>query len=344
MPNPIKYSTSAQTLALKKGNFWIGTGDVGKGPTSTTDYYNGITPPSGGYTIYLNKASGGPSIYTAANDSQLISLSNTIAGQTFATAAAALAWFATQTDKMVFDIDYPAIVTNGLVLNLDAGFTPSYPTTGTTWYDLSSSVNSGTLINGPAFISSDGGSIFTDGTNDYIDLGNPSSLQMGTGDFTINVWVKIASPQPTETPGANFHPIIDNKNAAAAEAGYGLVWNAQYDKFLWSTANGSSASEIFSTNSFTSIKNNWANIVMIRQNGSTNNGCFYINSVYESLVSPASVLNVNTTTKTVLGNTADLYGAYWSKMTYGIVQVYNRALTAAEVSQNFNSTKGRFGL
>ena len=59
MPNSIKYSTSAQTLALKKGNYWIGTGDVGKGPTSTTDYYNGISP-SGGYTIYLNKASGGP--------------------------------------------------------------------------------------------------------------------------------------------------------------------------------------------------------------------------------------------------------------------------------------------
>ena len=130
MPNPIKYSTSAQTLALKKGNFYIGTGDVGKGPTSTTDYYNGITPPSGGYTIYLNKASGGPSIYTAANDAALISLSNTIAGQTFATAAAALAWFSTQTDKMVFNADYPAVVTNGLVLNVDAGFTPSYPTTG----------------------------------------------------------------------------------------------------------------------------------------------------------------------------------------------------------------------
>jgi hypothetical protein len=56
MPNAIKYNTSAETLALKKGNFWIGTGDVGKGPTSSTGFYNGITPPSGGYTIYLNKA------------------------------------------------------------------------------------------------------------------------------------------------------------------------------------------------------------------------------------------------------------------------------------------------
>jgi hypothetical protein len=344
MPNPIKYSTSSQTLALKKGNFWIGTGDVGKGPTSTTDYYNGITPPSGGYTVYINKASGGPSIYCPANDSQLISLTNSIAGTNYSTAADCLNWFATQTDKMIFNADYPAIVTNGLVLNLDAGFTPSYPTTGTTWYDLSGNSINGTLTNGPSFNSSNSGNISTDGTNDYIDLGTPSALQMGTGNFTINVWVKIASPQPVETPGANFHPIIDSKNAAAAEAGYGMVWNAQYDKFLWSTGNGSSASEIFSTNSWTALKNTWANVVMIRQNGSTNNGCFYINSVYESLASTASVLNVNTTTKTLLGNTADLYGQYWSKMTYGIVQVYNRALTAAEVLQNYNATKSRFGL
>ena len=51
MANPIKYNTSAETLALKKGNFYIGTGDVGKGPTSSTGYYNGITPPSGGFTM-----------------------------------------------------------------------------------------------------------------------------------------------------------------------------------------------------------------------------------------------------------------------------------------------------
>jgi hypothetical protein len=77
MPNAIKYNVSAETLALKKGNFWIGTGDVGKGPTSSTGFYNGITPPSGGYTIYLNKASGGPSIYTVTTEAQMVSLTNT---------------------------------------------------------------------------------------------------------------------------------------------------------------------------------------------------------------------------------------------------------------------------
>jgi hypothetical protein len=82
MPNAIKYNVSAETLALKKGNFYIGTGDVGKGPTSSTGYYNGITPPTGGFTIYLNKASGGPSIYTVSTEAQLTGLTNTLSVST----------------------------------------------------------------------------------------------------------------------------------------------------------------------------------------------------------------------------------------------------------------------
>jgi hypothetical protein len=82
MANPIKYNTSAETLALKKGNFWIGTGDVGKGPTSSTGFYNGLEPPAGGYTIYLNKASGGPSIYTVSTEAQLTALTNSISVST----------------------------------------------------------------------------------------------------------------------------------------------------------------------------------------------------------------------------------------------------------------------
>ncbi len=101
MPNAIKYNTSAETLALKKGNFWIGTGNVSKGPTSSTGYYNGITPPSGGYTIYLNKASGGPSIYTVTSDVQLISLTNSIAGTSYTTINQCFNYFDGQTDKMV---------------------------------------------------------------------------------------------------------------------------------------------------------------------------------------------------------------------------------------------------
>ena len=121
MSNPIKYNTSTENLALKKGNFWIGTGDVGKGTTDSTGFYDGITPPTGGYTIYLNKASGGPQIHTAANNTQLITLTNIIAGTSYTTANECFNYYAGQSDKMVVNSDYPAIVTNGLVCNFDAG-------------------------------------------------------------------------------------------------------------------------------------------------------------------------------------------------------------------------------
>ena len=180
MPNAVNYNVSAQTQALKKGNFWIATGDVGKG----TGYWNGITPPSNGYTIYLNKASNGPSIYTVSTEAQLTGLTSTIAGQTLTTSGACLNWFATQTDKMILNKDYNNIVTNGLVLNMDASFTPSYPTTGTTIYDVSPSGTNGTLTNGPTFNSGNGGSILFDGVDDYIYYGNPSSLQFNNATFS----------------------------------------------------------------------------------------------------------------------------------------------------------------
>jgi len=192
MANAIKYNSSAETLALKAGDFWIGNGDVGKGPTSTTGYYNGITPPTGGYTIYLNKASGGPSIYTCANDIELISITNSIAGTSYTTANECLVYFAGQTDKVVLNRDYEGVVTDGLVLNLDAGFTPSYPKNGTTWYDNSSGGNNGTFTNGPTFNSVDGGSIVFDGTNDYIQTTSPfGNISWDSRAWSFSSWMKL---------------------------------------------------------------------------------------------------------------------------------------------------------
>ena len=141
MPNAIKYNTSAESLALKKGNFWVGTGDVGKGTTASTGFYNGITPPTGGYTIYVNKASGGPQIYTAANDSQLISITNSIAGTSYTTRNECLNYFMTQNDKIVTNMNYPSIVTNGLVSAFDSAYSLGYPLNGSTMYDMANSVS-----------------------------------------------------------------------------------------------------------------------------------------------------------------------------------------------------------
>jgi hypothetical protein len=237
----------------------------------------------------------------------------------------------------------PNIVTSGLVLHLDALNTKSYASGSTVWYDLSNSGNNGTL-SGSVLPTYSNGAIANNGLNSYITIKNAPSFQMGTGDFTISSWVKIISPQANNNPGANWKIIINCKQAPAANAGYGFDWNPDYNKFLWSTGNNSVGSEILCTNAHSEILNNWAHIVMVRQSGSVNNGCFYINNVYEPLASSATVINVTTTNNMIFGNTADFYYAYWSTATYANVQIYNRALSSKEVQQNFNAQRGRFGL
>jgi hypothetical protein len=333
MPNAIKYSDSAQTLALKKGNFYIGTGDVGKGPTSTTDYWNGITPPAGGYTIYLNKASGGPSIYTAANDSQLISLSNTIAGQTFATAAAALAWFATQTDKMVFNADYPAIVTNGLVLNLDAGFTPSYPTTGTTWYDLSVNSYNSTLTNGPTYNSSNGGSIVFDGSDDFISAPVGANSSLCVNEITIMGWVYVTS-------FPNSSQAILAKKTSASSAGDSIFSLRKFSngsaefQMSW---NGSTLS--YFDSSIPSI-NTWFHMAIVVKNGSPGFQMFLNgnnNNGFSSTYATPNWSDVNT-----YNWQFGLFETATGRV--GNVLFYNRSLTQTEVQKNFNAQKSRYGL
>jgi hypothetical protein len=85
---------------------------------------------------------------------------------------------------------YGGIVTNGLVLALDAAKKDSYPGSGTLWRDISGNGNNGTLTNGPTFNSGNGGSIVFDGVNDYVQY--ETSLDpyiSGNRDFTIELWV-----------------------------------------------------------------------------------------------------------------------------------------------------------
>ena len=337
MPNSIKYSVSAQTLALKKGNYWIGTGDVGKGPTSTTDYWNGITPPAGGYTIYLNKASGGPSIYTAGNDAALISLSDRIAGQTFETAAAALAWFATQTDKMVFDIDYEAIVTNGLVLNLDAGFTPSYPTTGTAWYDVSSSGNNGTLTNGPTYSSVNGGSIVFDGSDDYVVI-DVNSFIRNNAAYTFNSFFYYTGGSNGGAP----YNLITTPNSDNEGDGF---WQHLHlgSQWFWRTEDnisGEYGSTVANPSPFSD--NNYYYLTSVVK---TDTIIYYINGILQSTINTSfqwSRLRSDRTANLFIGSG---YGtAYPMSGRISIFSLYNRELSATEIVQNYNAQKSRFGL
>ena len=341
MPNAIKYNVSAETLALKKGNFWIGTGAVGKGPTSTTGYYNGITPPSGGYTIYLNKVSNGPSIYTVTSDAQLISLTNTIAGASYTTAQQCFDYYYGQNDKVLFNQDYPTdfpyIVMDGLVLYLDAGISQSYPGSGTAWTDINGlgPKNNGTLINGPTYNSGNGGSIVFDGVDDYANNSNPSSLQ--NQNLTVSMWIKPSTATNEITTIVDYNHcsgcnwVVQSENATS-NRNYYFAYRSTSS--VWEPSNGIGAGRgVQLTNSV------WQNLTFTK-NGTSIIG--YLNGVqtYTSTAGSATISYLTGNLKLGAGSCSSReFNGNMSN-----TQIYNRDLSSSEVLQNYNAQKSRFGL
>jgi hypothetical protein len=334
MPNAIKYNVSAETLALKKGNFYIGTGDVGKGPTSSTGYYNGITPPSGGYTIYLNKETGGPSIYTASNDAQLISLTNSIAGQSYTSATQCLVYFATQTDKVCLNMDYENVVTDGLVVSVDAGFTPCYPKSGNTLYESGPNQKTGSLINGTIF---SGNSFTFDGIDDYISIGSVDMSFTKKSNFTHEIFYKPGSLTERSFCGWGGGGCLVQTHFRQSVSG--SLSRVRYG-FWCSDVDTATVIPI----------NQWNHLVLCyewtEQSVTTNRGVprIYLNGVaiawnYTGQSFYSEAPNITNLLLGIKGGG----GENWQGE-IGVMRMYNRALSASEVVQNYNAQKGRFGL
>ena len=335
MPNVIKYSTGAtETGCLRKGNMLIGNNTADYGAT----FFNGINPPSGGYTIYLNKASGGPSIYCPANDTQLIFITNQIAGTNYTTAAQCLDYFASQTDKICVNFNYEGIVTDGLVLNLDAGFDPSYPTTGTTWYDLSGNSYNGALTNGPTFSSANSGSIVFDGVDDYVDCGNPSVLRPSV--FTSITWI-----YNTDSDGRQQGVFCSYSELMVAGFFY-QIWNSPHKVRYVLGANTGGGAGLYTdiTGTITINLNTWYQIA-VTYDGTTMKS--YVNGSLDINTNPSNGLGYDAANnKVIIGGTYTKSSGVVSRFKGNISNsfMYNRALSAAEVLQNYNAQKSRFGL
>lgn len=323
MPNGIQYSTGATPAGcIRKGNMLISNNTADTG----TSFYTGINPPTGGYTIYLNKASGGPSIYCPANNTQLVSITNQIAGANYTTAAQCLAYFAGQSDKLCMNFNYEGIVTNGLVLNLDAGFDPSYPTAGTTWYDLSGNTNNGTLTNGPTFNSANSGSLVFDGVDDYIRIISNSSVNVNT-----LTWSAFVQGVYSSQPGFLF---IGNDVGAAI---------SPYKIFIGVINSGGLKLRINYNNVATvnlgNLTDNTLYNLTITYDGTTTN--MYVNGTSIGTSTNMSG-NLNSKTFSYIGSTAGATEFFNGKIFNTLL--YSRALSATEVLQNYNAQKGRFGL
>jgi hypothetical protein len=360
MPNVIKSSVSAQSLALKKGNFWIGVGD-GKG----LDWWTGIVPPVGGYTIYLDKATQGPSIYTAANDSELISLTNRIAGTSYTTAGECLSWFLTQTDKMVFNRDYELVVTDGLILNLDAGFVSSYPTTGTTCYDISLNGNNGTLINGVVYNTTVGGIFRLDGINDRIDV--PKTLNGFTHNihwdinWTIECWMYMhtpdASPQTYKMIYGNYSGC--NYSIYPGNATGFVIYNANnpltvYTDFGFGPKSPSGCPDSVSWNTAESswvydlAVNKWCHFAITSNDGTTYR--VYVNGVQRGTTKTFDFKNsLSRSANNLMATSNYSWGGSFvsneaNQVDFSTMRIYNKPLSQTEITQNFNAQKSRYGL
>ena len=217
------------------------------------------------------------------------------------------------------------IVKDGLVLWLDANDKTSYPGSGTTWADLSRGGNSGTLTNGPTYNSANGGSIVCDGVDDFISGSTLTNLLNGSTTLTLIIWVyptnlnnTSGSPYKTlvDTPSRNLSLWI-GANGQGQYYGIGGASNSYNVNFNWENNKWQMVSIIVTATNGQIIKNNY-------------------------VVSETTLRGNNYTERVTFGNNPSSGGGNLEGR-YGNILLYNRALSVAEVLQNFNATKARFG-
>jgi hypothetical protein len=318
MPNVIASGTTVLNGTIKRNNFLIGVNtSLQYGPTSATTFWNGVVPPTSGYTVYAQKSVNGPSIRTAANDAELITIAKQYGGTNITTIYDALNYFNGQSNNLVTNIDYPNIVTSGLTILLDAAYVPSYPTTGNTIYDLSGTYNH-TLTVAPFTILT--------GVKCFDQNSNTSNIEViGTGPtlptsgYTYVTWARIKTSSVTYRTlfrtAPNDHPILveintdnlgfyDNDTSSFRDSGYDV----------------------------TPIEDVWAQYSVV---GDSSSSTFYINGaqVGSSVAFGAG------------GNTHDYWGLTGQPFGYlANLYLYNRKLSITEITQNYNALKSRFGL
>jgi hypothetical protein len=221
---------------------------------------------------------------------------------------------------------------NGLVLCLDAGNTKSYPGSGTTWTDLSGRGNTGTLVNGPTYSSANGGSIVFDGSNDYVLVNSSASIPYGSTARTVSIW--FYTNTTTWANDANnlfFYGSNVNGNA------FGIDFSTypSMEVFTWG---GAGRDLTFST---TYSQVGWKNIT-VTYNGSTTI-LIYENGTFTQTLTLTSACNTTSSDVYIGAVNPSILTAYYDGRIAN-TKIYNRALSAAEVSQNFNALRGRYGI
>ena len=238
----------------------------------------------------------------------------------------------------------PSMVSEGLVLCLDAANRDSYPGTGTVWTDLSGNGNDGTLTNGPTFNSANGGGIVFDGTDDYITV--TENYGMKPSVLTAEIIFKISSNTNTGYGGApnSIQYLMFRQNSRTVTfEGYAIIYDEVSSSMYIYSASSSGPQYGISTpvNSLT-----LGTIYSITSIWRFNTQEIYINGKFINSGIKAAGINYNNTHTLKIGRSVPVgttFDAAFNGTVY-LAKVYNRDLTAKEVLQNYNATRARYGL
>jgi hypothetical protein len=216
-----------------------------------------------------------------------------------------------------------SVVTTGLQLYLDAGNASSYSGSGTAWNDLSGNSRNGTLTNGPTYSATNGGSIVFDGSNDYVQCSG--SLTVTAATFVT--WIRrngnqgqydgILFSRGTNTTGMNFF--------SSNQLGY--HWNDAGNTYNWSS--GLTIPDATWCMIALSVTSTAATAYLCQASG--------ITSATNTVSHGSSVLND-------IKLSVDDAAARYFTGNIAIAQLYNTALSAGEISQNFQADRARFGV
>jgi hypothetical protein len=210
-------------------------------------------------------------------------------------------------------------------------FTSLY-TAGNTIRDLSGTGNNGTLRNFPTYSNDNLGKFIFNGVNNDIDCGNNSSINFGTGNFTVSLWFRRFSSATTNS--RVLSKAAGDDIADAATAGFAFFGNNGGINFA---VNPTGTRTIISAATYS--LNEWVNVVGVVERG-VNMRSFKNANLVDSTTAPVG--SVSGTTSLFIGCNAGI-NVFWAGEVSNVL-IYNRALTNAEIQQNFNAHRGRYGI
>ena len=231
----------------------------------------------------------------------------------------------------------PNIITDGLVFAIDAGSERSYPGSGTALNSLVNTSQTGTLKNGVGFSSSNGGTWDFDGIDDYMTTTSEAYPVDGTDPFTIEVWIMIPTGATWYNSGSGTSII----GRGSYNGSIGIFRKGTDTMTAWLRLNGGN---LYSA-SVSGLQRDVFHQIVSTFNGVDTIKCYHNGTYNSQEVNSNNAGTVDGGGFSLGGNLA--FGG--SNGGYGegsipLARVYNRELTASEVTQNFNAQKSRFGL